>query len=110
MNIQSSFHAAGTHRTILSGEGKQTITMAEGLYFNILELQNHSEEGVYSDTPLQHAQIIRNGCKLTYGNMEGSFGYTLEQDETIDGDFVLLDDTLDLNGYTLTIKGNLIQV
>ncbi|MBD5544693.1 MAG: PKD domain-containing protein, partial [Lachnospiraceae bacterium] len=99
----------GTHRTLLSGDKKQTITMADGLYFNILELQNYSEDGVYSETALPKSQLIRNGCKLTYGDMEGIYGFTLSQDYIAEGDFILLEDTMDLNGHTLTIRGDLIQ-
>ncbi|MBQ7065413.1 MAG: hypothetical protein IJN92_01190, partial [Lachnospiraceae bacterium] len=109
VDIKSCFHADGTHKTILSGESKQTVTMADGMYFHILELQNYSEDGVYSDNAIQKSQLIRNGCKLTYGNMAGSYGYTLEQDQIIESDFTLVDDVLDLNGHTLTIKGDLIQ-
>ncbi|MCM1161176.1 MAG: hypothetical protein NC412_08125, partial [Roseburia sp.] len=108
-DIQSNFYATGTHRTLLSGERKQTITMAEGLYFNILELQNYSEDGVYSEKALQKSSLIRNGCKLSYGTTEGEYGETLEEDKVVEGNYILLDDTLDLNGYSLTVKGDFIQ-
>ncbi|MBD5464728.1 MAG: PKD domain-containing protein, partial [Lachnospiraceae bacterium] len=107
--INRCFHATGTHKTILSGDSKQTVIMADGMYFHVLELKNQSQEGVYSEKALQKSQLIRNGCKLTYGEMEGSYGYTLEKDEVIEGDFILIDDTLDLNGHSLKIKGDLIQ-
>ncbi|MBD5545667.1 MAG: hypothetical protein HDR01_15835, partial [Lachnospiraceae bacterium] len=108
-DIQKNFHATGTHRTLLSGDKKQTITMADGLYFNILELQNYSEDGVCSETALTKSQLIRNGCKLSYGTTEGEYGDILEEDKVVEGNFILLDDTLDLNGHSLTVKGDLIQ-
>ena len=73
-------------------------------------IQNHSEEGVYSANTFQRQTLIRNGCKLSYGDVEGVYGWTLEQDVIHEGDLVLLDDTLDLNGYSLTITGDLVQV
>lgn len=105
----SYFQATGTHKIILSGDNKQTVTLAEGAYFNTLELKNYSEEGIYSKNPIPRAKLIRNGCKLTYEGIDGTYGYTLEEDEVVSEDFILLDDTLNLNGHTLHIKGDFIQ-
>ena len=71
--------------------------------------QNFSEEGVFAEDAVVKDILIRNGCKFTYGSMEGEFGWTLTEDTVIEGDLVLVDDVLDLNGYTLTVKGNLIH-
>lgn len=102
--IHRSFHASGSHKTVLSGESKQTVTMADGMYFCVLELKNQSREGVCSKKVLPKSSLIRNGCRLTYGRMEGSYGHTLEKDEVIEGDLILIDDTLDLNGHSLKVK------
>ena len=76
----------------------------------IFELKNYSEEGVYADTSINKQQLIRNGCRLRYKDMEGEFGYTLTENTVYEGDLILLDDELNLNGYTLTVKGSLIQI
>ncbi|MBP3620458.1 MAG: hypothetical protein J6J16_01710, partial [Lachnospiraceae bacterium] len=104
------FKAIGTNKVILNGSGLQTITMAEGANFNIIELQNYSEEGVYSETTFAKNELIRNGCKLTYGDSDGVFGWALQGDETWDGDLILLDDTLNLNGHKLIVTGDFIQM
>lgn len=109
-SIAGGFYAKGTHRTILGGDTLQTITMPSGFNFNILELRNYSAEGVYSDTAFNKNELVRNGCRLRYGDTDGEFGWTLTEDTRWDGDLILLDDTMDLNGHTLTVTGNLVQV
>ena len=103
------FTATKNHRVVLSGKTKQTVEVAESDRFAVLEIDNHSEEGVYSQKVLVKNELVRNGCRLTYGDMKGEFGWTLNEDETYEGDLVLIDDELNLAGHTLTIKGNLIQ-
>ena len=97
------------HRVVLSGEKEQHISLQEGASFSILELQNTSEEGVIVDAAAAWDTLIRNGCKLSFGENGGYQGYTLTGDESVSGEFVLLGGTLDLNGHTMTISGNLIQ-
>ena len=53
--------------------------------------------------------LDRKGNNISYEGINGIFGWTLEEDTTIEGDLVLIDDTLDLNGHKLNITGNLIQ-
>ncbi len=100
---------SGTHKTVLSGDKLQTVNLCSGSTFATLELQNYSEEGVYSATAIPKTKLVRNGCNLTYGDMDGVFGWTLEEDIIIEGDLLLIEDVLDLNGYSLTVTGNLIQ-
>ena len=76
--------------------------------FNVLELQNYSDEGVVFTTPVTINSLIDNGCNTSFANGERS-GWTLEADETIEGDLFLSRGTLDLNGHKLTVTGNLIQ-
>lgn len=93
------------HTVLLSGGTLQTISVRGGL--GTLELQNYSEEGVYSSSPIKVEKLIRNGCKLTIGNGAGIYGTTLTEDYVVAEDVVLYGDTLDLNGHTMTVKGNL---
>ena len=49
INCRGFYKPSGTHKTVLSGETKQTVDMVNGSeagYFNILEITNTSEEGV----------------------------------------------------------------
>ncbi|WP_167958742.1 fibronectin type III domain-containing protein [Anaerosporobacter faecicola] len=99
-----------TFRVLLCGTEKQIITAGDKAQFNILELQNTSGEGVYSAKPIKYNKLIRNGTKfLIVEESEGNYGWTLQQDEIINKDLYLSTDTLDLNGHTLTVKGDLIQ-
>ena len=52
--------------------------------------------------------MIDNGCKITFPNNE-VLGWTLTEDEIIEGDLLLGGGYLDLNGYNLTVKESLIQ-
>ena len=105
----SGYDSIGSeHRFLLSGDKLQTISTTAKL--GILELQNYSEEGVYSDKPISKGELIRNGCKLTYGSLAGEFGWTLSGDYTYEGDLILIDDQLNLNGHTLTVRGDYIQI
>ncbi|MDE5779899.1 MAG: fibronectin type III domain-containing protein, partial [Lachnospiraceae bacterium] len=105
----TGLYAVGGHKVILSGDNLQTVDINASCYFNTLELKNYSEQGVYSKTSFRKNELIRNGCKLQYGESEGIFGYTLSSDYICEGDFVLIDDILDLNGHTLTVKGDLVE-
>ncbi|MGN0386256.1 MAG: fibronectin type III domain-containing protein, partial [Lachnospiraceae bacterium] len=102
--------ASNTHRLLLSGEQKQVVLMDDGDYFATIELQNSSEDGVYSDKPFTKNQLITHDTKLTYGDFEGEIGYILTEDTVYEGDFTLLEGVLDLNGYQLTIRGNFTQI
>jgi chitodextrinase/formylmethanofuran dehydrogenase subunit C len=104
-----NFKATGTHKVILSGTGLQTVSYeAAESGFNTLELLNNSEQGVKFATPLRAVTFIRNGCRVSFANGD-KMGWKLTKDETIDGDLYLAEDVLDLNGYMLIVKGNLVQ-
>lgn len=105
----NNFRASGTHVVELSGDKKQTILFDNSNSgFNIVNITNKSEDGVVAPKGLNANVVNRNGCKLQI-DMDGQFGWTLEEDQVIDGDLVLVGDTLDLNGHRLTVTGNLIQ-
>ncbi|MCR5228150.1 MAG: PKD domain-containing protein [Eubacterium sp.] len=106
----SSFTASGTNKVILNGDKLQTIDVSSSCKFATIELSNNSDDGVISKTVFNKDTFIRNNTKFRYEGLEGTFGYTLDKDEFIDGDFILLDDTLDLNGHTLSVSGDFIQM
>lgn len=105
----------GTNKFVLCGTEKQTIEVATGSSFGQIIVENTSEDGVYSHDKLDAFSIKDDNNKLKYGtyagneDTEGRYGWTLQQDETIDKDLILYDRTLDLNGHTLTVNGDLIQ-
>ena len=105
----NNFAPSGNHKVILSGEGLQTVSFDRTeSNFNILEIQNFSDDGVVFSTPVTINTLIDNGCNVSFANGERS-GWTLEADETIEGDLFLSRGTLDLNGHKLTITGNLVH-
>ncbi len=105
----SNFAPSGNHKVILSGESLQTVDFARTeSRFNVLEIQNYSDEGVVFKTNVTIVELIDNDCNVSFANGERS-GWTLEADETIEGDVNLARGTLDLNGHKLTITGNLIH-
>ena len=106
---RTNFLTSGSHKTIFSGDKKQTIifdSVSSG--FQTVEILNESEEGIYAPSGMQTVNLIRNGNKIDTG-AAGEYGWTLCKDEEWNNDLVLLADTLDLNGHTLTINGDLIQ-
>ena len=105
-----AFKASGNHKLILSGDKLQTITNADQMTIGILELNNKSEDGVFFDKVVSKSKLIRNDCRIRFGNLEGELGWTLEDDQEISGDLILIDDELNLNGHNLHITGDLIQM
>ncbi|MBO4981087.1 MAG: PKD domain-containing protein, partial [Lachnospiraceae bacterium] len=118
IELKGNFKATGFYETtmgsqnkiIFCGEEKQTISMGQNGRFGCVELRNYSEEGVYSATVFAKSNLIRNHCKITYGDIVGEYGWTLQEDTVRKGDLVLVEDTLDLNGHQLIIEGDLVQV
>lgn len=94
----------------MNGKRQQTINM-KGLAhsFGTLVLNNASEEGIYVSDKLNYKKLVNTSqTKLVFSN-GGVLGYTLNQDETIEGDFLLSGGDMDLNGHSLTVKGEFIQ-
>lgn len=60
-----NIYLSGNNKLILNGTEKQAISMSGT--FATVELRNYSEEGVYSETVFTRTELIRNGCRLTYG-------------------------------------------
>ncbi|MDE7397900.1 MAG: PKD domain-containing protein [Oscillospiraceae bacterium] len=108
-SYQNNFYCSGTHKVIFSGESLQTVFFATTQsQFNTLDVRNFSEDGVVFTTAATIVELLDNGCNISFANGERS-GWTLEEDETIDGDLNLSRGTLNLNGHKLTVTGNLIQ-
>ncbi len=97
-------------KVILSGSNMQTVDMAtdSGLDINNLIITNSSDEGVVSHHMINALNIDDKDNKLHYPS-NGVNGETLTEDTVINGDFTLLKGTLDLAGYNLTIKGDLVH-
>ena len=100
---------SGSHKTLFNGTELQKISIASNSTFGTLEMVNVSEEGVLLDYIYQAGTLIRNGNTVKFNGVEGSLGWTLTGDQTVNGDLILIDDTLDLNGHKLTVTGDLIQ-
>lgn len=109
LSSEENFVCSGTHKTIFSGKKRQEIHFdSPASYFNKVIFRNGSEEGVYSNGLFHSLSMERNSTRLHAG-CSGTYGWKLAEDEEIEGDLVLLGDTLDLAGHTLTVRGNLIQ-
>ncbi|MBP5493557.1 MAG: AHH domain-containing protein [Lachnospiraceae bacterium] len=100
---------SGLHSTVFNGTKSQRVEINKNSYFAKIEINNSSQEGVSFQDFYGIGELVRNGNNFSYDGMNGYLGWTLNEDTEIDGDVRLLGDTLDLNGYTLKIKGNLIQ-
>jgi fibronectin type 3 domain-containing protein len=106
---KSDFYAYGNHRTILSGHTVQNVTFdTTKSKFGIIEITNDSDEGVIFRNIINFDELITNDSKTTFSGGERE-GWILESDEIIEDDLILVRGTLDLNGHSLTVRGNLIQ-
>ncbi|MCL2052998.1 MAG: hypothetical protein FWG90_00945 [Oscillospiraceae bacterium] len=103
------FYATGSHKVVLSGESLQNVSFENiESRFNILDVQNETDEGVALLTPVTIVTLIDNGNKISFSGSERA-GWKLTEDEIITGDLTLGMGVLDFNGHKLTITGNLIQ-
>lgn len=106
---KSGFTARRGHTTIFSGDRLQTVSAADlKTCLDIIDIRNHSDDGVCFKTFIPYSELIDNGCKITY-EKEAVIGWTLTDDEILGGDVNLASGTLDLNGHRLTVNGDLIQ-
>ncbi|NWH06983.1 hypothetical protein, partial [Desulfobacter latus] len=129
-----NFRASGTHRVLLSGTDKQTVSFStpscNRSHFNILEITNTSSDGVtlasrvivtgemaQTTTPIVNSNnlSLSGNALISQGNWKYDLildslcsDWTLQQDQVVDKNFYLKDGTLDLNGKTLTVTGDLI--
>ena len=98
------------YKLILSGDSLQEIKNADKLNIKILEIENHSTEGIISDSIISYDTLKGNNYNFSYGATNVVTGWTLEDDEIIEGDLVLSEGNLDLKGHKLTIEGDLVQM
>ena len=105
----ANFIAGGSCKVVLSGNRLQTVSFETNeSYFTYVDLQNTSNEGVYSENGIHCKHIELNGNIYRTGK-SGNHGSILSEDKEYDGDFVLSSGTLDLNGKKLIVHGNLVQ-
>lgn len=104
-----NFITTGTSEVVFDGEKVQNIEFQSPYsYFSKVTLKNTSIEGIVAKDMIHSLQLNRNGIKIQ-SDVHGSYGWKLTKDEEVEGDLVLIGDTLNLNGHTLKVKGNLIH-
>ncbi len=93
-------------KLILGGSKKQYISVKSSrASFGVIELKNTSAEGVEFVTPVRFTKLISNN--VPYTNLENNeIGFKLEEDTTIKSTNIK-GGTLDLNGHSLTVEGDL---
>ncbi|MDO6721116.1 hypothetical protein Q4575_17025, partial [Psychrosphaera sp. 1_MG-2023] len=126
-----NFQATVSHKVILSGESKQVISFEDAAvnssHFNYLEITNTSNEGV----TFESVAYVTNGLASTVSQInnshnihianrfsidEGNWPFdltiagsvSLEKNQEIVGN-LYLDNSLNLNGFNLTVNGNVEQ-
>ena len=104
---KNNFVTSGKHIVMMSGEAKQKISF-ESSECKIENLEINNREGVVLSEKVAVGAINPNGNPYIYEN-GARVGWTLSENETIEGDLVLGAGTLDLSGNELKITGNLIQ-
>ena len=111
VDIVGSFTQGNQQILCLNGKEKQSVTISAGVKFGKVQAQNESAEGIWFNQMPNVYEFETNGVKINYGegNTDGISGYTLTQDQVIDGNLYLMEGVLDLNGYSLRVKGDLIQ-
>ena len=105
----SSFRPYGTHKVVLNGAEKQTVRMdSPNSNLNKAVFSNTSEDGIVIVGALNVNEIENTtDCKVTCG--DGIMGSKLQSDLTLTGDCYMVAGNFDLNGYTLSVSGSLIQ-
>ena len=105
-----NFKTSGTHKVIFSGDSSQTVSFdSNNSNFNILELANSN---VNFATPITVSNDINNASNITFDNLSlKNSNWALNNDTTVNGNLTLdgSQTLLNLNGYKLTVKGNLNQ-
>ena len=127
-NNDYNFHTSGTHKVVLNGTKKQTVSFesrdnGDHARFNILEITNKSEDGVYFATTvwvqnrLHDTDSVVKGSARLYLSSEGvladnawSNDLRINQDKTLNSDWkiggslYLTGGTFDLNGRKLNVE------
>ncbi|MCR5736923.1 MAG: fibronectin type III domain-containing protein [Eubacterium sp.] len=103
----SNISCTGNHTLIMAGTKKQEIHFDNtDACLNIVNVEN--QVGVQCNDKTSINQVVGHIDGYEFDG-EGVSGWTLTENEVIDGDFVLKEGTLNLNGKELHVKGNFIQ-
>ena len=105
-NNAYSFYPTGKHKVILNGDKEQFIDFQAGnhSHFNNLEIQNKSEDGVVFEELSVIGEWKRNENNVRITDIRN---LKLTEDYTINEDIKMENGTLNLNGFNLTINGNM---
>ena len=101
-----NFVASGTHKVVLDGSGARTVTFeSSNSHFNELVVGSNTKlywEGDFVINPLLHDLTIYNGVTMSSANTINLNGHTL----TIKGDLIQSGGTMFCNKGTLNVEGN----
>ena len=94
----ANFRASEDHKVILSGEKLQQINIKSGSYFNILEIENISDEGIEFITPIKVTKLF-NHNKNKFTLKENSIFVDYDEDGLKDNEdeYPLISCKYDLN-------------
>ncbi|MBR3044305.1 MAG: PKD domain-containing protein [Oscillospiraceae bacterium] len=110
LTVEKAAVSVGTAGVLeLNGTKQQTLKILNtNSLINNAVFSNTSKEGILIvGTPLIVETEIAEGCAVKYEG-GGQLGYTLEEDTVLDS-LYMVGGNLDLNGHTLTVKGDFIQ-
>lgn len=96
------------YKIILNGTEKQEIIARDTYNVGMLIIRNTSEEGIVVKEMLSVDEIVNEtGASIVFAD-GGIFGYTLQDDEIVDGDLLISGGRMDLNGHTLQVNGDFV--
>ena len=102
-----NFRGGGNHEVVFSGNGRQVVKFEnpDNSYFNSIAFRNTSEEGVDFQTPVQ----ARGTFKSNGSVVKNAPGGRLVEDASVQGSLAINYDGIQLNGFDLTLSGDLIH-
>ena len=105
-NNAYSFYPTDNHKVILNGSSKQIVSFEAPNYsrFNHLEIQNSSSDGVVFEQLNIVGEWKRNNHNVMITDIRN---FTLTENYTIPNDVEVIGGIVNLNGFTLTVNGNL---
>jgi hypothetical protein len=105
-NNAYAFYSMDKHKVILNGTSKQIVDFESGSSsrFNNLEIKNSSVDGVVFEELNVVGEWKRNSNSVTITDIRN---LTLTENYTIPNDIEIINGTLNLNGFNLTINGSM---